>query len=482
MEVSEENKALAEEKKNQANQFFQKARYAEAIALYTEAIELNPSEATYYSNRAFAYIKTESFGYAIQDADKAIALDKTFVKAYYRRATANMALSKFKESLKDLKAVCKVVPNDKDAQKKLEECEKIVRKIAFEEAINSDKPKVIVSDTIDLNNFVVDPSYDGPMMEEESGQITLDFVKGMMERFKNQKIIHKRYAFQILLNARKLFLAMPTLIDIPFPENSKFTVCGDTHGQYYDLLNIFEINGLPSETNPYLFNGDFVDRGSFSVEVIFTLLAFKVLYPEHMHLTRGNHETDDMNKIYGFQGEVKAKYGDTMYEVFKETFCAMPIAARIGEKVFVVHGGLPSKDDVTLDDIRTLNRFLQPQGENLLTDLLWSDPQPIDGRSPSKRGVGFQFGPDITQAFLKKNNLDLVIRSHEVKDEGYVVEHDGKCITIFSAPNYCDQVGNKGAFITFEGSLKPKFTSFACVPHPNVRPLAYSSGFNFMGL
>ena len=120
-----------------------------------------------------------------------------------------------------------------------------------------------------------------------------------------------------------------------------------------------------------------MDRGSFSVEVILTLLAFKLLYPQHMHLTRGNHETDDMNKMYGFQGEAKAKYGEKAYEVFKEVFCALPLVAVIGEKVMVVHGGLPSDDKATLADIRKIDRYIQPHGENLMTDLLWSDPQPM---------------------------------------------------------------------------------------------------------
>ena len=115
-----------------------------------------------------------------------------------------------------------------------------------------------------------------------------------------------------------------------------------------------------------------------------------------------------------------------------------------------------------------------------MADLLWSDPQSIKGRSPSKRGVGFSFGPDYTNAFLEKNNLQLVVRSHEVKDDGYVVEHEGKCITIFSAPNYCDQMGNKGAFIRFRENMKPNFTQFDSVPHPDIPPMRYAG--NVFGL
>ncbi len=130
-----------------------------------------------------------------------------------------------------------------------------------------------------------------------------------------------------------------------------------------------------------------------------------------------------------------------------------------------------------MDDIRATSRNRQPPDEGIMCELLWSDPQPMPGRSPSKRGVGCQFGPDVTNAFLEKNGLSYVVRSHEVKDAGYEVTHGGKCITVFSAPNYCDTMGNKGAFITLTGGgdLKPEFTTYEAVPHPNVKPMAYAN-------
>ena len=274
-------------------------------------------------------------------------------------------------------------------------------------------------------------------------------------------------------------MEIPIPLEAPEHDSSatpRVTVCGDTHGQFYDVLNIFAINGFPSASNPYLFNGDFVDRGSFSVEVILTLLLFKISCPRCVFMTRGNHETKNMNRIYGFEGEVKAKYDDKMFQLFLEVFCHMPVAAVIGGKVFVTHGGLPTDDKVMLDDIRKIKRGTEPPEAGLMSDLLWSDPQPFEGKSASKRGVGFSFGPDITEAFLKRNNLELLVRSHEVKDEGYLVEHGGKTITVFSAPNYCDTMGNKGAFIHFDATLQPKFTQYTAVPHPNVRPMAYAAG------
>lgn len=147
-----------------------------------------------------------------------------------------------------------------------------------------------------------------------------------------------------------------------------------------------------------------------------------------------------------------------------------------------MHGGLFKDDNVSLDDIRKLYRIRQPPEEGLMCDLLWSDPQYINGRSESKRGVGIQFGPDITRKFLEFNKLDFIIRSHEVKSEGYEIMHEEKCITVFSAPNYCDTMGNKGALIRLNGnSLKPEYVIFDAVEHPKIKPMAYANSFSFFG-
>ncbi|KAJ0259316.1 Serine/threonine-protein phosphatase 5 [Hirschfeldia incana] len=480
METKNENSSdasRAEEMKNQANEAFKGHKFSNAIDLYTKAIELNGNNAVYWANRAFAHTKLEEYGSAIQDASKAIEIDPKYSKGYYRRGAAYLAMGKFKDALKDFQQVKRICPNDPDAARKLKECEKAVMKLKFEEAISVPvSERRSVAESIDYHTIEVEPQYSGARIEGE--EVTLDFVKQMMDDFKNQKTLHKRYAYQIVLKTRQILQALPSLVDISVPNGKHFTVCGDVHGQFYDLLNIFELNGLPSEENPYLFNGDFVDRGSFSVEIILTLFAFKCMSPSSIYLARGNHESKSMNKIYGFEGEVRSKLSEKFVDLFAEVFCYLPLAHVINQKIFVVHGGLFSVDGVKLSDIRAIDRFCEPPEEGLMCELLWSDPQPLPGRGPSKRGVGLSFGGDVTKRFLEDNNLDLVVRSHEVKDEGYEVDHDGKLITVFSAPNYCDQMGNKGAFIRFEApDMKPNIVTFSAVPHPDVKPMAYANNF-----
>uniref|UniRef100_A0A8C7TUQ4 Serine/threonine-protein phosphatase n=1 Tax=Oncorhynchus mykiss TaxID=8022 RepID=A0A8C7TUQ4_ONCMY len=450
----------AEKLKEKANNCFKEKDYDNAIKYYTEALELNPANAIYFSNRSLAYLRTECYGYALADATKCLEIDKNYIKGYYRRATSNMALGKFKAALKDYETVVRVRPNDKDAKMKYQECNKIVKQKAFERAIASDEMKKSVVDSLDIENMMIEDEYTGPKLEE--GKVTMSFMKEMMECFKDQKKLHRKCAYQILIQVKELLSKLPSLVEITLKETEKITICGDTHGQFYDLLNIFELNGLPSETNPYVSCSVAVKRKA--PFVILTLFGFKLLLPDSFYLLRGNHETDNMNQMYGFEGEVKAKYTTQMFTLFSEVFQWLPLAQCINGKVLVMHGGLFSEDGVMLDDLRKIDRNRQPPDSGPMCDLLWSDPQPQNGRSVSKRGVSCQFGPDVTERFLDQNKLDYIVRSHEVKAEGYEVTHSGKCITVFSAPNYCDQMANKGAYIHLRGSdLKPEFHQFTAV-------------------
>lgn len=282
MDPANSNPSRAEELKVLANEAFKAHKFAQAIDLYTQAIDLNGDNAVYWANRALAHTKLEEYGSAIIDATKAVEIDPKYSKGYYRRGAAYLAMAKFKEALKDFQQVKKLCPNDPDASKKLKECEKAVMKLKFEEAISvPESQRRSVADSVDYTTIVVEPEYAGARIEGDV--VTLDFVKKMMDDFKNQKSLHRRYALQIVLQTREMLRSLPTLVDVNVPDGKHFTVCGDVHGQFYDLLNIFELNGFPSEDNPYLFNGDFVDRGSFSVEVILTLFAFKCMCPTGSH-------------------------------------------------------------------------------------------------------------------------------------------------------------------------------------------------------
>eukprot|EP00178_Gracilaria_changii_P003549 TRINITY_DN1527_c0_g2_i1.p1 TRINITY_DN1527_c0_g2~~TRINITY_DN1527_c0_g2_i1.p1 ORF type:complete len:499 (-),score=87.80 TRINITY_DN1527_c0_g2_i1:844-2340(-) len=474
--------------KKQANQCFKANRFHEAEELYTLALKQaatleadGKTQAVLLGNRAFTRLKLEQYGFAIIDATKALSNDPNYIKAYYRRGSAYFALSRYKDAKKDYAIIAQRIPENKDTAAKLRECEKRIKEAAFAKAIESDSLRVRVCDTIDVASMQVPDSYEGPRIQPD-GEITEQFVHDLIECFRKQKSLHVKYAAMIVLEAKKIFDQLPNIVELPITAGNSITVCGDVHGQYYDLANgIFERNGLPSAKNPYLFNGDFVDRGSFSVEVILTLLAFKVWCPEAIHLTRGNHESLNMNRIYGFEGEVRAKYTETIFNLFTETFQSLPLAYILdgsstpdGRKAFVVHGGLFSKDGVTIADINAVNRKCEPDS-GLMAEMLWSDPQEENGWGPSKRGIGVAFGPDVTYRFLELNGLDIVVRSHEMKDAGYEVSANGRLITIFSAPNYCDQMGNQGAFIRFKSDMEPSFVQFGAVPHPHVPPMQYAS-------
>jgi len=499
--------------KNDGNEFFKEQKYKEAQNAYTLAEDryskateeekasvdqkkLARTMAIVFANRSQTAIKLEEAGSAKADADKAIAADPTYPKGYYRCAVALMMVGKYEEALKFFNQVLKLAPSDATTKKSLAEC----RKLAFKSAIHMDdvSASTVAKKEMEEPGSRYSPpekggEYVGPHLgqtkeDEKNDSLTLtkDEVHNMIDWFKQEKKLHPHYVARIALATLRMLRSLPSLVRVDVPDGGKITVCGDVHGQFYDLLHIFEQNGEPSETNPYLFNGDFVDRGSFSAEVVLTLFAYKLLYPQHVHLARGNHETTEMNKLYGFDGEMTTKYGDKMRDLFAEVFCALPLAHVLNNRVFVVHGGLPSNPEpLRLEQIEAVNRFRQPPdaGDDMgiMHDLLWSDPQEAVGRSPSRRGIGYSFGPDYTKAFLERNGLTHIIRSHEVKPEGYEVAHDGMLTTVFSAPNYCDQMGNKGAYVTFTApEMKPVYRTFEAVAHPNIKPMAYSSALGNM--
>jgi serine/threonine-protein phosphatase 5 len=491
--VTEDAHDRAEDLKLLGNAAFKEKHWHQAEEFYTKAIEANPNNHVLWSNRAAAHLHLEEYGSAIADATKAIELDPNFTKAYYRRGEAQFSLSHFQDAVANFRSAAKLSPQDPMLRRRLQESERLLKIRRFEEALATPEDTTSALCSIVLEDIVVEDSYTGPVMErcveEDEGDkesdkenggdrynLTLEFIMDMIEEFKQQRKVHRRFLTQIILESYEKLRELPSLVDVDVPAGHHITVCGDTHGQFFDLLKIFELNGMPSKENPYLFNGDFVDRGSWSYEVVMTLLAFKAWDTDSVHLTRGNHESKSMNQIYGFYGEVKAKMGQSAVEVFRELFCAMPLAYVLKNQVMVVHGGIPTCEGGDLESLRKIDRVREPPDAGPMCECLWNDPQEMPGTTPNKRGVGYAFGPDVTKKYLEANGLKLLVRSHEVKDDGYELAHDGYCCTIFSAPNYCDQMGNKGAFIRFNGSdMVPHFTQFDASPHPNVPAMKYAS-------
>ena len=215
-------------------------------------------------------------------------------------------------------------------------------------------------------------------------------------------------------------------------------VCGDIHGQYYDLLRIFEHCGYPGEYN-YLFLGDYVDRGKQSLETICLLLCYKIKYPDKVTLLRGNHESSVTNRIYGFYDECKRRYNVKLWKSFTELFNFLPVAALIDDKILCMHGGL-SPDLKSINNITEIQRPTDIPDTGLLCDLLWSDPdKEATEYDENDRGVSVIFGEKVVTDFNKKNDLDLIIRAHQVVDDGYEFFANRQLITIFSAKNYCGE-------------------------------------------
>nr|AAO42661.1 GH12873p [Drosophila melanogaster] len=207
--------------------------------------------------------------------------------------------------------------------------------------------------------------------------------------------------------SRELFLSQPMLLELSAPVK----ICGDLHGQFKDLLRIFQQCGVPPLSN-YLFLGDYVDRGHCSIETLSLLLTYKLRYPETFFLLRGNHESADLNRVYGFFDECKRRYSIKLWRSFVDCYDCMPVAAIIADRIFCVHGGL-SPDLNNLDDIRRLNRPTDVPSDGLLCDLLWSDPDETTGTWASNdRGVSFTFGANIVEGFLMQHKFNLIVRAH----------------------------------------------------------------------
>ncbi|CAF1090028.1 unnamed protein product [Rotaria sordida] len=323
------------------------------------------------------------------------------------------------------------------------------------------------------DNIRIESNYQGPHIE---GPITRKIFVDLIEAFKRGQILHEKYVCEILHQARAILKTLPNFNHIDLSYLRHVFIVGDLHGQLADLLHIFNSNGLPSIDNAYLFNGDFVDRGRNSVEVLLLLLVALILYPSSVFLNRGNHEDIMVTVRYGFYNEVNQKYRTRkapLIDLFKDIFSWLPLYSYVDAgkcKIIIMHGGISDKVNLKKLNHLSRNRYVSievsPQsktgGKKLteeedneyhqMQDLFWSDPDPRGRKGCRKnedRKMACFFGSDITHQFLKKYNLSMLIRSHQVKQDGYEYTHDGKVLTVFSASNYCGG-SNWGAVVRWD--------------------------------
>ncbi|MES1909939.1 MAG: hypothetical protein MHM6MM_002617 [Cercozoa sp. M6MM] len=358
----------------------------------------------------------------------------------------------------------------------------------------SSEPRPPLSEFADdrVRGDVTAPPRFAPLDEElfpEGAQGRPDLRVLFKQLYAEGRLSHDQ-AMRLVTAAKRLFRAEPNLLRLSDP----ITVCGDVHGQFFDLVRLLEAGGDPASTN-YLFLGDYVDRGCFSTEVVFYLFAFKICYPETFHMLRGNHECRHLTTYFNFRDECIYKYNYDVYEAIMQAFDYLPLAATVNNKFLCVHGGL-SPDVATLDDIDKIERGKEVPKSGAFCDLLWADPvhepdptNPMDDdddyninadqASPwfsynETRQCSYVFGADATSAFLRRNRLTCVIRAHEAQYEGYKMAQKTRkgvprVITIFSAPNYCDAYKNKGACLRIDEDML-NIRQFNWSPHPYYLP------------
>ena len=269
-----------------------------------------------------------------------------------------------------------------------------------------------------------------------SGKLTKierNYFDKLIEDCYDGVVLPEETILQLISKAKEIFINEDNVQMVHAP----VTICGDTHGQFYDLLELFDIGGRCPETN-YLFMGDYVDRGYQSIETLCLLLCLKIRYPTRIFLTRGNHESSEITQLYGFYDECIKKYNNAnVWKSFTELFNLLPLAAIIDKKIFC----------------------LQPNS-GPMCDLLWSDPEERTGWGISPRGAGYIFGGDISKKFLSTNDLSMINRAHQLVMKGFSWSHDNSVCTLFSAPNYCYRCGNQAGIMEINDNFQNNIQQF----------------------
>jgi serine/threonine-protein phosphatase 5 len=345
---------------------------------------------------------------------------------------------------------------------------------------------------IDYLATVVPESYRGPKLDAapvgqvEQTHVDRQFVLDLIDWFRGENTLHRRYALQLLLAVNKVLGDLPTCVtyDATRP-GMKVAIVGDTHGQYYDLVHIFQEHGMPSDDNDvgYVFLGDYVDRGPCAIEIVLVCVAMKLAWPDRVALIRGNHEARDQNVLFGFQNQTVMAYDDAMFELFETVFESMQLAVLLDrgeERCFCAHGGIPVVPSRTwsveeLNHASVDRKRAPPTDEDTspMHSLLWQDPFPGADFAPSKRGCGTQVGFNRANEWMEANNISRVFRGHEIEMAGYKLHWPNllsprQYITVFSAPDYCNGTGNTACYAVVDsGSAEPPvFKTFLAQPAP----------------
>ncbi|KAK6090011.1 hypothetical protein P3W45_001057 [Vairimorpha bombi] len=265
----------------------------------------------------------------------------------------------------------------------------------------------------------------------------------------NLKLLELREIKEICEKSIEILIKEPN-----FPVvSSPVSVCGDIHGQIFDLVGIFKIDGIPKDTK-YIFLGDYVDRGEYSTECIFLLLIYKIMYPNNIFLVRGNHEQKKVCKSYGLYQEVLNKYNNIhIWRLLCEIFVYFNVGCIIDGRVLCLHGGISPKA-ISMDQLKRINRCQQINVKDEFEDIVWSDPHEQKGFGISTRGLGHLYGCDVTNTFLECNDLSNIIRSHQFAFEGYRFHHpDKNVVTVWGAPDYMGKFGNPGSIMRVKDDL-----------------------------
>jgi serine/threonine-protein phosphatase 4 catalytic subunit len=277
-----------------------------------------------------------------------------------------------------------------------------------------------------------------------------------IESLRSGKYLPEEEVYELCRKGKEILIEEGNIQRVDTP----VILCGDIHGQFHDLLQLFKKGGDVPDKN-YLFLGDFVDRGYNSVETFQLLLALKIRYPDRIALIRGNHESRQITQIYGFYDECRRKYGNSnVWRSCTDLFDYLSLAALIDNRVLAIHGGL-SPSINKLNDIKMIDRRQEVPHDGPMCDLMWSDPvEDMKGWHVSPRGAGYLFGADIVEKFVRENNIDMICRAHQLIMDGYKVIFNERLVTIWSAPNYCYRCGNIAAIMELDTNLNKNFMTF----------------------